>query len=157
MAGVFSNLYNPNKMAKTNTMTYGITQGQIKLIKTLQRQLNIPDEVYRELLHNGTSGRTTRTTELQQQEAAALITALQAESTKDKDAADVMRKKIISMAHRLGWKQQGTERADMQRIDNWCQTSGYLHKPLNSYSYAELPKLVSQFTQMYLSYQNQTV
>lgn len=137
-------------------MALSITPAQIKLLKTLQRQLAIPDEVYRELLYSGTNGRTTRTNELQLAEAAALITAFQAETHKEKDPADVMRKKIISMAHRLGWKQAGTERVDMARINNWCQASGYLHKPLNSYSYAELPKLVSQFTQMYLSYQNQT-
>ena len=52
----------------------------------------------------------------------------------------------------MGWVRQnkaGRTVADGQRFDAWALKSSYLKKKLNQYSYAELPKLVYQFEQVY--------
>jgi len=38
---------------------------------------------------------------------------------------------------------------DMRRVNNWCLKYGYLHKLLDEYTYEELPKLVTQFEEVY--------
>ncbi len=58
-------------------------------------------------------------------------------------AAQRQRRKIIGiLAGRGCVTAQG--RPDMQRIHAWVTKYGYLHKPLNHYSNAELPRLVAQ-------------
>lgn len=67
--------------------------------------------------------------------------------------ANTMRKKIIALAHQMGWSAQhpesGNKIADMPRINAWCVKYGYLHKELNAYSLEELPKLVTQYQNLY--------
>lgn len=75
------------------------------------------------------------------QEAHALIVKLQG----NQDPSDLMRKKIISMAKTMRWLVEGTEKADMARIDAWCIKYGKFHKALNNHSHKELTELVSQF------------
>ncbi len=74
----------------------------------------------------------------------------------DKERASNMRKKIIALAHQMGWSSyhpdSGKKIADMPRINAWCSKYGYLHKELNSYTLAELPKLVTQFDNLYKSF-----
>jgi hypothetical protein len=70
--------------------------------------------------------------------------------------ANTMRKKIIALAHQMGWSKihpgSGNKIADMQRIDEWCNKYGYLHKRLNQYTIEELPKLVTQYQNLYNSF-----
>lgn len=66
--------------------------------------------------------------------------------------SDNMRKKIISMFFRMGYVVNG--QSDMPRIYSWTEKYGYLKKPLNSYSYTELPALVSQVEKVYKSHLN---
>jgi hypothetical protein len=33
----------------------------------------------------------------------------------------------------------------VDRLNNWCKQYGYKRKGLNSYTHAELPKLIAQF------------
>jgi len=102
-----------------------------------------------------TKGRTEHSSEMTEGEAGELIKYLQGIERQAKAShaqrADDMRKKIISMAHEIGWEIPGTNKIDIQRIDRWAQKYGYLHKSFNSYTYQELPKLVSQFEQLYYS------
>ncbi|MBA9078961.1 hypothetical protein [Rufibacter quisquiliarum] len=62
-----------------------------------------------------------------------------------------MRKKIISMAHKMRWQIDGTK-VDIARIDAWCRKYGAPAKGFNDYTYNELPKLVTQFGKVYKSY-----
>jgi hypothetical protein len=96
------------------------------------------------------SCRTESSKELTDQETNRLIRDLE-KGFKELDRCDVMRKKIISQAHEMGWELTG-HKADMARIEAWCIKSGYLHKGLNKYTYAELPGLVSQFDSVYQSF-----
>jgi hypothetical protein len=74
----------------------------------------------------------------------------------DKERANPMRKKIIALAHQMGWStyhpDSGKKIADMPRINAWCSKYGYLHKALNAYTIEELPKLVTQFDNLYKSF-----
>lgn len=98
-----------------------------------------------------TSGRSGSSKDLTSDEANALIRHLK-QLDPEEVAAEKMRRKIISMAHEMGWRLPGTTRADMQRIDSWCVKYGYLHKKLNQYLPAELPALVTQFEAVYKSF-----
>jgi hypothetical protein len=64
------------------------------------------------------------------------------------EACNTMRRKIISMGREMGWHttdhRTGKLKANMERVENWCQEYGYLHKGLNAYTFEELPKLVTQ-------------
>lgn len=98
-------------------------------------------------------GRTESSKELSIEEANMLITYLQNEANNSRtgEAANRMRRKIISMAHQLHWYLPGTQKINMQRINNWCTQYGYLHKKLNDHNAAELTKLVSQFKEVFKS------
>ncbi len=109
-------------------------------------------EYKRDLVLQYSNGRATSTKDLFYQEANMLIDQLNIATGKDRDEikAENMRRKIIALAHKMHWKDGS--KADMQRINNWCINKGYLHKRLNDYNNAELPKLVSQFENVYKSY-----
>jgi len=86
------------------------------------------------------NGREKSSKGLTYQEAGALITHL-----KSLDGSHKMRRKIISMAHELGWKIPGTKKIDMEAINEWCKKYGFGKKELNEYTEKELPRLVTQF------------
>lgn len=87
-----------------------------------------------------TDGRSESSKDLTYQEAGALINHL-----KSIDSSHKMRRRIIKMAHEMGWKLKDSSKIDIERVNEWCVKFGYGHKPLNDYSPVELPKLVSQF------------
>lgn len=93
------------------------------------------------------NGRTESSKELTWLEIDRIIRDLE-HDFKQFDQANTMRRKIISMAHEMDWEFPG-HKADMARISAWCEKFGYLHKPLNKYSYKELPRLVTQFESVY--------
>lgn len=103
--------------------------------------------------YTGSENRAS-TRDLSYHQAKELIRSLRSGqmTTQDK-SSDKMRKKIISMAHDLGWQYvhplHGKLCADMKAINQWCKKYGYLHKPLDKYTYRELPTLVSQFETFY--------
>ena len=68
---------------------------------------------------------------------------------------DRMRKRILSMCYSIGWTRYNPEKrrqeVDMDRLEAWLLKYGYLHKPLNDYTYMELPALVTQAERLLLS------
>jgi hypothetical protein len=105
-------------------------------------------------------GRTESSKELTNGEMTAVIDALE-KGFKELDRADAMRKKIISMAHELGWhhvdgiKPSGEikYKADMVKINDWCCSKYSLYKkPLNDHTYPELVKLVTQFSTYHVKF-----
>lgn len=98
--------------------------------------------------------------ELSHEEASAFLYWLREQDAEHKKG-DKMRKRIISMAHELGWYKRdavtnrmvfknGKPQVDMPRIDAWCIKQG--GKKLDAYKYAELPNIVTGFTRMHKSY-----
>lgn len=105
------------------------------------------------LVQSFTHGRETSSKEMWSEEANALIKYLKSQDPTEQ-AADRMRKKIIAIAHEMGWHIKGTQRADMKRIDGWCLTYGKYHRKLNSLTAEQLPEVVTQFEAVRTDYLN---
>ncbi len=124
------------------------TPEQIKAISTLLSKNNLNDEKD-SIVSAFSGGRTKSRKELKFNEAAALIGHFKSLDLTDK-RSDKMRNKILSMAHEVNWTIKGY--VDMDRINNWCIKFGHAHKKLDFYTYEELPKLVTQFEEVYREY-----
>lgn len=122
-----------------------------KCLHSLLSQKGLMDHK-RELVMSFSGGRTEHSRDMNDVEANEMIRYLRSQT----DPADKMRKKIISMAHEMNWHSDshwnGTQKVDMQRLNDWCVKYGFGKKKLNDYSYKELPRLVTQFEHVYLSY-----
>lgn len=108
-----------------------------------------------------TGGRTESLKDITPDETQALIKHLERNNPPKPNPADKMRKKILSIAYQMDWTIKVNDakgykgmsyRADLGRINRWCIERSYLKKPLNSYTYKELPKLISQFEIVYKDY-----
>lgn len=128
------------------------TYSQIACIHTLLSKQGLKDDK-RSIISSFTAGRTDSVKEMKNDEAAALIGHLKSMDPEEK-SADKMRNKIISMAHEMGWRLPDTTKIDMKHVNGWMRSKSYLKKDLDAYRYNELPKLVSQFEEVYKSYLN---
>jgi hypothetical protein len=136
---------------------------QLQRIFGLLRTLNIDGTGRAQLVHQYTSGRSSSAADLYAAEAVALIDALRQTlpAAAPADKADKMRKRIISMAHEMGWvltnngQRSTVNKIDRPRINAWTLKYGYLHKQLNAYTVSELPTLVTQFENMYKQFLNE--
>jgi len=128
---------------------------QNKQLHAILGKLKIDKETKEDLVYQFTSNRTKSSREMLMQECQNLINylnALQKGSTQLKardsgkvyDACNQMRRKILSICHELQWE-NAEGKIDWTRLNNYLNKYGYLHKPLNDYTYDELPKLVTQF------------
>lgn len=112
---------------------------QIKAIRALIAKLNLDKD---DVIYSASKGRTTSTRELTMQEAAQLLNFLKGNSGQ-KDAANDMRRKVISICYDMGMVDKHGK-IDMARVNKLVQTKGYLKpKTLNQYTLQELPKLVA--------------
>ena len=132
-----------------------ISKAQIGIIMAMINKLHLKAQK-EDIIMGASNERTISTRELTSDEANALIKYLKQQDP-DEQKAEKMRRKIISMAHEMGWasttlSHQGKPKVDMERIDNWCVKYGFLHKKLNQYLYTELPRLVTQFESVYQSF-----
>jgi hypothetical protein len=99
-----------------------------------------------------TNGREHSSKLLTHEEANVMIARLEATvkerqaKQKAQEPEQIMRRKIISCCREMGWIKGG--KADMPRIYTWVLKYGYLHKSLNKYTAAELPRLVTQAENM---------
>lgn len=81
--------------------------------------------------------RTESSKELTDSEALDIITHLEGSTIK-------MRRKLISLCYDILWV-DGSGKADVSRLDNWCQKFGKFKKKLNDHNTGELQLLISQF------------
>ena len=120
----------------------------------------IDEETRHCMILDWTNGRTESSRLMQNQEIDDLVWKLnndagfraKEQTTTDHQRGDKQRKYLLSLCYQLGWT-KFSERAqrdvsDVARLDAWCMKYGYLHKPLNSYKYRELPALVTQFEEV---------
>lgn len=134
--------------------------GQLKRIHQLLNSTKMMGEKS-DLVRDFTGGREKSSKEMLYNEANNLIKHLEAyeNSLSPKkvsyapvnDAKNAMRKKIIRYAHLMKWQLPG-EKADMERINNWCVKYGQFKQPLNDHDEKELAKLVTQFENVYKSF-----
>ena len=107
------------------------------------------------IIDSFTNGRTRSSKEMYESEAIELLAAFNSKPAADTDDKKApMLKKIFRMAHEINYitKVQQVDKSgkmvvknDYSRLYEWVLKYGYLHKELRDYTYAELPKLVSQF------------
>jgi len=108
-----------------------------------------------EVVFDFTNGRKQSLSELSDHEfrelcqhMSRLVTAVRPEAQGSEfERANKMRRKLIAILTKVGYTKDN--KADMERINNWCETHGYLHKSINDYEYKELPKLIAQAENMY--------
>lgn len=117
----------------------------------LVKELGLDADTKEDMICLHTDGRTTSIRGLTFKEADAVIKLLLGGETAAQSAAAKMRRKIMSMAHEVGWELAGGK-LDMPRLNNWCSKYGYLKKPLDAYTEAELPRLVTQYEGAYYSH-----
>jgi hypothetical protein len=107
-----------------------------------------------ELIAEFTHNKKTSLTDLTPWEYSELLNWLNrtfpSEQDPKKIQANLMRRKIIALFRKIEWQQDG--KADMERIYAWTLKYGYLNKPLNEYTYDELPQLVTQVETIYTKY-----
>jgi len=126
------------------------TLGQNRELHVLLAKNGIDADTKKEMVHNHTDGRTIKSSEMMYNECQNLIHHLKHNSPEE-TRSDKMRKKIISLFRKQGYTLHNGK-ADMLAIESWTEKYGYLKKPLNSYKYNELPKLVTQAENMYHSF-----
>lgn len=118
------------------------TKQQLKYFHFLTRQHDMK-ELRAGMALGASNFRTNDPKELSVKEMSELIGSLTTE-----DKATVMRKKIFSLAHSIGWSKFDAEDElvpDYDRINAWMLQYSYMHKALGHYSEIELVKLVNQF------------
>lgn len=122
----------------------------------------------RAIIADISNGRTTSTKGLLRTELQEWINAMRVAGRKPQPVANDPRKKmvgnIIAMAHEMGVIRRTTKVVpgvglktvnDYIGLKKWMLERSYLKKPLDDYTYDELPKLVSQYKNIYLSWLNQ--
>lgn len=123
---------------------------QNKQLYALLNLAGIDSETKEQMVYTYTRGRTTSSSKMSVTECQNMINDLK-HKTSYSERADRMRKKIISLFRKMGYTMPDGK-VDMIAVETWTNKYGYLHKPLNNYTYAELPKLVSQAEAVYQSF-----
>lgn len=123
---------------------------QNKRLHLLIGELNIDKEAKQDMVYQFTNKRETSTAKMNVVECQNMINHLAQLKKQAVDKKDRMRKKILSICHEMQWTLNG--QIDWKRLNEFLNKSGYLHKPLNDYTLAELPKLVTQFENLLKSY-----
>lgn len=98
------------------------------------------------------NGRCESSVDLWHPEAAAMIRHLHELAGANDPRRLPMVNKIYYYAHQMKWQKtndKGKVVADGKLVDEWMIKYSYRKKKLNAYTYDELPKLVSQFEQVY--------
>jgi hypothetical protein len=138
----------------TQITQYRTTQQNARLHKLLT-DLRMDAEAKRDMVSQFTDGRTESSSQMYSAECQRLIDYLQQQAnqaqSQQAQSSDLMRKKIIGFFRKKGHV-SANGKTDMQAVHNWCVKHGYLHKPLNQYTYQELPTLVTQAERMYQSF-----
>lgn len=109
----------------------------------------------RDIIQQFTNGKKSGLSQLTHFEYAEFIRWLnrtypsEQKSTTD-DQCQLMRRKIIALFRKMGYT--NNDKADMQRIEEWCVKYGKFKKKLNAHPYEELTALVTQVESVYKSY-----
>ncbi len=144
-------------MQTINTTPELLNKNQLMAFNALIHRLGLVEHKAT-MVQGATNGRTQSSKELYSNEARELIMQLNLQQLKTDSNADKMqpmRGKIMYYAHEMRWTKTnptGKTVADGKRIDEWMLHFSYGKKKLNAYKYAELPKLVSQFQQVYKAF-----
>lgn len=131
------------------------SKGDIKTIHALLARISKADdkEFKQMLVGQYTNYRETSTTQLRPAEASEMIGDLQRMTgwTKSQILANEKRRLMLHYAHEMLWVLPNGK-VDVERVSDWAEKYGYLHKSLNDHTVEELSQLVYQFQKVYQSY-----
>lgn len=131
-----------------------ITPEKLKAINTLVSVYGIDKDTKALMVNGFSAGRCTSTKDLYDEEAVLMLGHLQ-KNDPNREAMERMKGKIFYYCHEMAWTKPGKSGkpvVDMKRLDNWCLHFSYLKKKLDWYNFKQLPKLVTQFENVYKSY-----
>lgn len=113
----------------------------------------INEELKEDMVYQATSGRTTSIREMMTGEAVKMIKHLRGEQDDwvADDRKQRMKRQILALCHEMNWEHDNGK-VDMDRVNRYCQSRGYLKKGFDEYTTKELPKLITQFKQMHKNY-----
>lgn len=102
------------------------------------------------------NGRSESSKDLSFDEAKDMIDFLQDQrKSVVGEAANKMRRKVISLAYEMRWAKSGQWATALLAIDNFCKGEhGIYKKELQMHTYKELVMVVTQFESMYKKYLN---
>lgn len=136
--------------------TNKLTPAQLKCISTICQTKKISKDVKANIVSGFTNGRTETSTELTPAEATEVIRHLkEAYGDGDTKSMAAMIGKLFYYCHEMNWTKlnpKGKIVADGKKLDEWMVEYSYLKKKMNAYTYQQLPKLVSQFSEVYKSH-----
>lgn len=130
------------------------TTKQISCIHALFHRLQLSEDSRHTIIQAYSATQSTSSKDLTLQEALQVIQYLNAQLPDERDKGP-MQRKIFYYCHEMGWTKRnnaGKIVADGKRFDDWARKYSYLQKALNRYTYAEMPKLVTQFENVYKAY-----
>lgn len=125
----------------------------IRQIRAIMAAQQITEEDKEAMCLTVSENRTNSLRALADHEAISIIRNLngQPDTPPKAGKAQGMRRKIIALCHELKW-QNADGTINMDRVNGYCNTRGYLKKDLNDYTTRELPKLVTQFERLHANF-----
>lgn len=128
------------KMAQQNLLVSGPVVDDI--VRLMRQTKTISDKAVWVRKHS--INRVEHIKEMFESDAINLRNAL----TEENAQMNTMRRKVIAMAHQIGWKHpDGSGKIDMHRIEDWMMK--YRHKGMNAQSKKELSDSITQFENMF--------
>jgi hypothetical protein len=132
-----------------------IEKYQIKIIQTIISQKGLREEK-EQIIRDATAGRSCHVSDLFYHEAVSLISFLNGQK-EGPDRRQAMFNHIIAMANEMGWIRIHSvvtgsgivQKKNYDDLHSWVMKFGYLKKPMNDYTYMELPTLVTQYKNVY--------
>jgi hypothetical protein len=122
------------------TTTHGTYARFFSLFHRAQREGKLRYTDHHDLVKDQTGRSSLK--ELDADELKRLEVAIQELIDPVAASANTMRRKVIAILAARGATKNG--KPDMPHIYQWVLKYGYLHKPFNHYTQAELPRLVTQ-------------
>lgn len=110
----------------------------------------IAEENKEQMVLSFTDQRTFSLREMDYYETQMLFKNLEELLGYPENAADKMKRKILSLAHEMKWHVDGSRRINMARVDNWC--IGKFKAALDDLNYFDLMKAVTAFTNVHLTF-----
>jgi hypothetical protein len=131
-----------------------ITKQQLVCINTIISKRNIAKEDKEVMVLGFTANRASSSKDLTFDEATAMIKHLK-ENDPHKDSIEKMKGKMMYYAREMGWTKTNAKNkqvCDVKRIDDWCLKFGSIKRKLDSYTFDELTKVLTQFQFVYKDY-----
>lgn len=127
-----------------------LDRAKVVAAKALMNELGVKDQDAMVMGHSPSS--EGHVSHMSEPEWKALMDSLN-KLNPDFAKGQAMRRKMLAMTYEvklLSEKPTKAEKDDAKdALNKWCIKYGYLHKPLNSYKYNELPALVTQYEKVY--------